>query len=184
MRDDSMSLLFASAMASVWSSEISIWVATPVRGGKRNGRTGGTSVLGRGDDIVAGGKGGDGAGACWATANERLHAKEMIILIKRVPLPRNAWAEAPLPSRRPLRVSFRVCARICGTSVTASYRQRGSKIPARRARSATDTASARLPPARRWSGCWLILRRWKAPAEACPPPARWWSSGWDAAGRD
>ena len=62
MRDDSMSLLLASAMASVWSSEISIWVSIPVRGGKRNGRTGGTRVLGRGDDMVAGGNAWDGAG--------------------------------------------------------------------------------------------------------------------------
>src|ERR1700733_11966136 len=105
-------------MAKVWSSEISIWVSIPVRGGKRNGRTGGTNVLGRGDDKVW---------FCAMASEKPIRSASRVRGITRVLLPRNAWVEERHsnrkrhPNRKRSRAWYRACERICGTSATASY---------------------------------------------------------------
>ena len=81
MRDASMSLLLANAIASACSRVISIWVSTPIRAGRRNGRTGGTSVVvasvGRRSETVSWGEPvwvKAGAGGCCAKMTGSVHA--------------------------------------------------------------------------------------------------------------
>ena len=146
-----MSLLFSRAIASACSQAELCFGETPMRGGRRKGRTGGTSVVLVPDCEAK-------AVLCGQRERRAVHrqanAQRYGIRIRRALPIRNGRA-APSLSRREL--GARLPPNTSGTAAGLSCRRKANRTPAPRAASAAGRASARPPPAHRWNGWWPSL---------------------------